>query len=73
MKTLTLTPSRKAQLIVAKVLEYAEAGGMKPKHCGIAFEAIRNCLLSVGDDPEVILSGLIDQVHTIINAKNWTP
>ena len=30
METLMLTPSRKARLIVAKVLEYAELGGMEP-------------------------------------------
>lgn len=67
-----LTPSRKARLITWKLLEYAEAGGMRPDHCGIAFEAISNYLTSVGDDPEPILSGLIDQVQAIINAEEWT-
>ena len=64
-----LTPSRKARLIVAKVLEYAELGGMKPEDCGVAYEAIDNCLMAVGHDPEEALSGLIDQIRTITNAE----
>ena len=69
MSTMKLTPSRKAQLIVMKVLEYAETGGMEAEDCGIASEAIENCLMAVGDDPEVALSGLIEQIQTIINAE----
>jgi hypothetical protein len=71
MKTLMLTPSRKARLIVAKVLEYAELGGMEPEDCGIAYEAIDNCFMAVGHDPEVALSGLIDQIRAIINAEEY--
>jgi hypothetical protein len=73
MKTLMLTPSRKARLIVAKVLEYAELGGMEPEDCGIAYQAIDNCLIAVGRDPEIALSGLIDQIRAIINAEEWRP
>ena len=69
MSTMKLTPSRKARLIVMKVLEYAETGGMEAEDCGIAFEAIDNCLMAVGDDPEVAMSGLIEQIQTIINAE----
>ena len=65
-----LTPSRKARLIVKKVLEYAGLGGMAPEDSGIAFEAIDNCLMEVGHDPEDALSGLIDQIRTIVNAKD---
>jgi len=68
---LTLTPSRKAKLIVMKILEYAEVGGMEPEDCGTAMEAINNCLLSAGNDPEIVLSGMIDQIRTIIDAKQW--
>lgn len=70
-KPLKLTPSRKAMLIVMKILEYAELGGMEPHDCGIAFEAISNCLTSAGDDPEIVLSGLIDQIQTIITSTEW--
>ena len=70
-KPVKLTPSRKSKLIVMKILEYAEAGGMEAEDCGVAFEAIDNCLMAVGDDPEDALSGLIDQIRTIINAEVW--
>lgn len=66
-----LTPSRKARLILAKILEYAEAGGMEPEDCGIAFDALSTCLTSVADDPEEVLAGLIDQIRTILDAKEW--
>jgi len=56
-------------MIVMKLLEYAAVGGMEAEDCGIAYEAIDNCLMAVGNDPEVALSGLIDQIQTIINAK----
>lgn len=72
MSTFQLTPSRKAKLIVMKVLEYAEAGGMTPEDCGIAWEAISNCLTDVADDPEVALGGLIDQIYTIATATEWS-
>lgn len=67
-KPTPLTPSRKANLIVFKILEYAVIGGMDPEDSGIAYEAINNCLTNVGDDPEVALGGLIDQIRTIVNA-----
>jgi len=70
-KPLKLTPSRKARLIVGKILEYAEAGGMEAEDCGVAYEAIDNCLMAVGDDPDVALSGLVEQIQTILNAKEW--
>ena len=69
MSAIKLTPSRKARLIVMKVLEYAETGGMEAEDCGIAFEAIDNCLMAIGDDPEVAMSGLIEQIRTIANAE----
>jgi hypothetical protein len=71
MTKLELTPSRKAKLIVGKVLEYAEAGCMKAEDCGTVFEALSNCLDSVGSDPELALEGLIDQIRSIIDAKEW--
>lgn len=71
MSGLRLTPSRKAGLIVMKILEYAEAGGMEPNDCGVAWEAINNCLTAVGDDPEATLGGLIDQIQTIVTAEEW--
>jgi hypothetical protein len=69
MSAMKLTPSRKSRLIVMKVLEYAETGGMEAEDCGIAFEAIDNCLMAIGDDPEVAMSGLIEQIRTIANAE----
>lgn len=71
MQNFALTPSRKAQLIVMKLLEYAEAGGMKPEDCGTVFEALSNCLGGVGSDPDLALEGLIDQIRSIIDAKEW--
>jgi len=70
-KPLQLTLSRKARLIVGKILEYAEAGGMEADDCGVAYEAIDSCLMAVGDDPDVALGGLIEQIQTILNAKEW--
>ena len=66
-----LTPSRRAKLVLMKILEYAEAGGMEPQDCGTVFEAVSNCLDSVGDDPEVVLSGLLEQIRSILDAKKW--
>lgn len=71
MSTFQLTPSRKAKLVVMKVLEYAEAGGMHPEDCGITWKAISNCLTANGSDPEVALGGLIDQIQTIVTATEW--
>lgn len=65
-----LTPSRKAKLIMMAILQYAESGGMQPEHCGLVLEAVGNCLTSV-DDPEAVLSGLIDEIQSIINANEW--
>jgi hypothetical protein len=69
-KSIPLTPSRKARLIVRKILEYAEVGGMPPKECGVIYDAIDNCLIAVGDDPEVALSGLVDQIRTIASVPD---
>jgi hypothetical protein len=71
MKKMRLTPSRKAKLIVFKVLEYAEAGGMAAEDCGITYEALSNCLDCVGKKPDEALVGLIDQIDTIIDSDVW--
>ncbi len=73
MATFELKPSNKASLIVVKVLEYAEIGGMAPEDCGIAYEALTKCLRAVGDDPDEALAGLIDNITTIINTNEWNP
>lgn len=52
-----------------KILEYAVLGEPEPSDCGIAIEATRNCLTPGEDDPAVVLPGLIDHIHTIINSK----
>lgn len=65
-----LTPSRRARLILMAILQYAETGGMEPQDCGAVYEAVDNCLTSA-DDPEVFLSGLIDEIQAIIIAKEW--
>lgn len=65
-----LTPSRRARLILMTILQYAETGGMEPQDCGAVYEAVDNCLTSA-DDPEVFLSGLIDEIQAIIIAKEW--
>jgi hypothetical protein len=64
-----LTASSKMHCIVCQLLDYAEVGGMKPKHCGIVYESIVRCLLAVGDDPDIALSGLISQIGKIVHAK----
>ena len=73
MKAIELTPSYKARLIVFKILEYAETGGMAPEDCGITYEALSNCLDAVGKHPDEAMSGLIDQISTIIESKVWKP
>lgn len=71
MNCVPLTPSRRTRLIVHKLLRYAEAGGMRPKDCGITYEAIDNCLMAVGDDPDAALGGLIDEIRTVIHGEAW--
>lgn len=66
MTEIELTNSRKAKLIVFKILEYAETGGMLPDDCGVAFEAISCCLDNCDDS-----SGLIEQIQQILNSKQW--
>jgi hypothetical protein len=73
MKTIELTPSYKVRLIVVKILEYAETGGMAPEDCGIAYEALSNCLDAASKHPDETMAGLIDQISTIIESKVWKP
>lgn len=58
-----LNDRRRARLIVCKVLEYAEAGGMEAQDCGATYNALDACLV----DEE----GLLDQVRKILDAQEW--
>ena len=70
---MTLTPSRRAKLVLFEILEYAEIGGMAPADCGLVYEAVSNCLdtICVEQGDESTLSGLIDQMDLILAAKHW--
>ena len=69
----TLTPSRRAKLVLFEILEYAEIGGMASDHCGLVYEAVSNCLdtICVEEGDESTLSILIDQMQQILAAKSW--
>jgi len=68
-----LTPSRRVKLILIKILEYAEVGGMTPEDCGVVFEAISQCLDEVcnEDHNEITMEGLKDQMQQILEAETW--
>jgi len=68
-----LTPSRKAKLILFKILEFAEVGGMAPEDCGVAYEAISRCLdeVCIKENNETTMEGLVDQISQIITAQVW--
>lgn len=68
-----LTPSRQVKLILFKILEYAEVGGMAPKDCGTAHEAISNCLdnASSPEQLETTMEGLKDQIQQILDSETW--
>lgn len=69
----TLTASRRAKLVLFKILEYAEIGGMATDDCGLVYEAVSNCLdrICAEEGDESTLSGLIDQMRQILAAENW--
>jgi|LSQX01.2.fsa_nt_gb hypothetical protein len=68
-----LTNGRKARLIVFKLCEYAEVGGMTPSDCGLVYEALANCLddISIKEGDESTVGGLLDQIQQILNAEDW--
>ncbi len=68
-----LTPSRRVKLILFKILEYAEVGGMAPEDCGVAFEAISQCLDEVCTEEhnDATMEGLKDQIQQILEADTW--
>ncbi|MEQ8853628.1 hypothetical protein [Gimesia sp.] len=68
-----LTDSRKAKLITHKILEFAEIGGMDAEHCGMAFEAVENCLdqICIEEGNEDTMSNLIEQIQQILSAEEW--
>ncbi|QDV37522.1 hypothetical protein [Tautonia plasticadhaerens] len=63
---MTLNDYRRVRLIISKILEYAEAGGMAPRDCGLIYESLDATLGQPGD-PE----GLIAQIRQIIDAREW--
>ena len=68
-----LTPSRKAKLILFKILEYAEVGGMAPEDSGVAYEAVSRCLdeVCIEEHNETTMEGLIEQISQVITAQDW--
>lgn len=69
----TLSASRRAKLVLFKILEYAEIGGMATDDCGLVYEAVSNCLdsICVDERDESSVSGLIDKMQQILAAENW--
>jgi hypothetical protein len=69
----TLSASRRAKLVLFKILEYAEIGGMAADDCGLVYEAVSNCLdgICVEEGDESTMKGLIDQMQQILVAENW--
>lgn len=70
---LNLTPSRRAKLIIAKILEYVEIAGVAPEDCGIAYEAISNSLdaICIHEGGETTIAGMNDQIQQILTAEYW--
>ncbi len=70
---MTPSSSRRAKLVLFKILEYAEIGGMATDDCGLVYEAVSNCLdrICAEEGDESTLSGLIDQMQQILAAENW--
>lgn len=68
-----LNASRRAKLVTMKILEYAEIGGMAPEDCGVALEAISNCLDNVGsrETVEETLEELTQQIAMILKGEEW--
>lgn len=70
---LSLTPSRRAKLIVFKIFEYVEIAGIAPEDCGIACEAISDSLdtICIEEGGETTIAGLNAQIQQILTAENW--
>lgn len=68
-----LTPARRAKLIVFKILEYAEVGGVAPEDCGAVFDTISNSFdaLCTAEGGETILDDMNHQVAEILRADDW--
>lgn len=73
-ESVTLSASRRAKLVLFKILEYAEIGGMRADDCGLVYEAVSNCLdrICSEEGDESTMSSLIDQMQQILLAANWT-
>ena len=70
-----LTASRRAKLIVFKICEYAEVGGMSPADCGMVYEKIADSLDSISayEGDQTSVDGLLGQIQQILTAENWKP
>ena len=68
-----LTPYKRAVLVVAKILEYAEIGGMEPEDCGIVLEALLNLLGAICEEEgdENTVAAMLDKVQEILDADHW--
>lgn len=68
-----LTDSRKTKLILFKILETAEIGGMEVEHCGMIQEAVSNCLdeICVEEEDEATLSNLNKEIQEILDSEEW--
>ncbi|MFI4848405.1 MAG: hypothetical protein ACIAZJ_04870 [Gimesia chilikensis] len=62
-----LNDGRKAKLILFKIMEFAEIGGMENTDCAIAYEAISNCL----DETPESYTNLTDQIRQILDSDEW--
>ncbi len=70
--TVNLTPYRKAMLILVRVLDLAEKGGMEPQDCGAIFEAMETCLVASASDGDVedTMQSLLDEIVEIIESSH---
>tara|TARA_R110002126_G_scaffold291075_1_gene450308 strand:+ start:379 stop:927 length:549 start_codon:yes stop_codon:yes gene_type:complete len=71
--SLKLTDSRKAKLVLNKMLEYAEIGGMEEEHCGMVLEAVVDCFdtICMEEGDELTMGGLVQQIRQILDADEW--
>ncbi|MAX37944.1 MAG: hypothetical protein CME33_15420 [Gimesia sp.] len=71
--SLKLTDSRKAKLVLNKMLEYAEIGGMEEEHCGMVLEAVVDCFdtICMEEGDELTMEGLVQQIRQILDADEW--
>lgn len=72
-RAMKLTSSRKVKLVLFKILEFAEIGGMAPEDCGLLWESVSNCLDEVGvcEDDQSSMENLVKQLQQIIEADEW--